>query len=491
MRAARLLVEPASDLDSKIGAQLEQIQSTPWMPRELDRLGWLFIAKARRSQDSIFYGLALQTAECMHRVGGDQASALLLEGHALYSVHRFREAAAAATRLVAVRTTPFDYGLLGNTLLSQGEIEQAAAAYQRMMDLKPSLQSYSRAAQIRWLTGDLDGARELMAMAARSGTERDPETLAWTLSELARLELIAGNVTQAHRLVVQALQLLPDHSTSLLVRGRVQLAAGQPAEAVDSLRSSVRINSSTEALWALADALRVRGDTQAADEAERQLLETGAMEDPRTTALFLSTRQLRPELAVSLARRELSVRRDPFTHDALGWALAAAGDIQRADHHLREALAHDTIDARLFLHAGVVAAAAGRTDEATSWLTRAAHHKTGLLPSEQAWLAGSIKLSKTPAGVEATRPCSLRRQHDSKTRLICHNGRTDVRVTDVPDSGAGVEPYGRATHHPGRRRQHDRCLCLSVATQRDEAPDDRARRLPVRGTRNRTEQVQL
>ena len=393
VRAARVSAEPSSDLDSQIGAQIERIQSTPWMPRELDRLGWLFVAKARRSQDSRFYGLALQTAECMHRIGGDHASALLLEGHALYSVHRFREAAAVAARLVAVRTTPFDYGLLGDTLLSEGEIEQAAAAYQRMMDLKPSLQSYSRAAQIRWLTGDLDGARELMAMAARSGTERDPETLAWTLSELARLELMAGNIADARRLVVQALRVLPDHSTSWLVRGRIELAADQPGKAVDSLRSSVRINPSTEALWALADALRVHGDDAGADEVERRLLETDAIEDPRTTALYLSTRRLRPELALSLARSEMSVRSDVFTHDALGWALAAAGDIQTADHHLSQALAHGTTDARLFLHAGIVAAAAGRTDEATHWLNRAADHKTGLLPSEQAWLTGSTNLS--------------------------------------------------------------------------------------------------
>ena len=108
------------------------------------------------------------------------------------------------------------------------------------------------------------------------------------------------------------------------------------------------------------------------------------MEDPRTTALFLSTRQLQPELAVSLAREEIRARPDPLTHDALGWALAAAGDIQSADHHLREALAHNTTDPRLFLHAGIVAAEAGRTDEAREWLKRAAHHKTGLLPSEQA-----------------------------------------------------------------------------------------------------------
>ena len=401
VRSAPLLVEPSAELDTQIGAQIERVRSTPFVPRELDRLGWLFVAKARRSHDSRFYGLALQTAECMQRVGGDSASALLLEGHALYSVHRFREAAAVAARLIAIRTTSFDYGLLGDTLLSQGEIDQAAVAYQRMMDLKPSLQSYSRAAQVRWLTGDLDGAREVMAMAARSGTERDPETLAWTLSELARLELMAGNLTAARATVGQALRLLPDHSTSLLVRGRIDLAADHPGEAVESLRSSVRVNPSTEALWVLADALRVLGDTAAADEVERRLLETGPMEDPRTTALFLSTRQLQPEFAVSLARREMSVRSDLYTHDALGWALAAAAEIQTADHHLSQAVAHGTVDARLFLHAGIVAAAAGRGAEATRWLDRAAQHKTGLLPSELAWLTGSADLSRTTRRVRS------------------------------------------------------------------------------------------
>ena len=173
---------PASGLDRQIASQIARVRAAPLPSAELDRLGWLFVAKARRTHQTSFFMLAARTARCMHDVSADTASALLLEGHALYNLHRFAKAEAIARRLVTLRTVPFDYGLLGDSLFGQGRIEEAATAYQRMVDLKPGLQSYSRAAQIRWITGDLDGARELMTMAARAGSVRNPETLAWTLA---------------------------------------------------------------------------------------------------------------------------------------------------------------------------------------------------------------------------------------------------------------------------------------------------------------------
>ena len=76
------------------------------------------------------------------------------------------------------RLSPFDYGLLGDVLLEQGDLIEAAGAYQCMVDLKPGLQSYSRPAHVRWLTGDLGGAIDLMRMAASSTSPRDPEAAA-------------------------------------------------------------------------------------------------------------------------------------------------------------------------------------------------------------------------------------------------------------------------------------------------------------------------
>ena len=43
-----------------------------------------------------------------------------------------------------------------------------------MIDLKPFYQSYTRAAHLRWLKGDLDGAVRMMSSAVRAASPRDP-----------------------------------------------------------------------------------------------------------------------------------------------------------------------------------------------------------------------------------------------------------------------------------------------------------------------------
>ena len=107
------------------------------------------------------------------------------------------------------------------------------------------------------------------------------------------------------------------------------------------------------------------------------------MSDPRTLALYLATRGEDPALAVQLAESELQQREDVFTHDALAWALKAAGRIEEAGTQMARALAEGTGDARLFFHAAVIAARAGRTEDATKWFTKVAAMMDLLLPSEQ------------------------------------------------------------------------------------------------------------
>jgi hypothetical protein len=59
--------------------------------------------------------------------------------------------------LVSQRGLAFDYGLLGDILVDVGRVDEAARAYQTMLDLKPDPQGYTRGRRIRWLKGDLTG----------------------------------------------------------------------------------------------------------------------------------------------------------------------------------------------------------------------------------------------------------------------------------------------------------------------------------------------
>ncbi|MCI0535964.1 MAG: tetratricopeptide repeat protein [Verrucomicrobiales bacterium] len=155
----------------KLDEQIRQSQGAVRMladPRpQLERLGWLYVAKARASHDPGFYRLAEHCALALQATGAKSSEALLLRGHVSQSLHRFKEAETIARELVAQRDLAFDHGLLGDALADQGKLNEAIAAYQRMVDLRPDLQSYSRVAHARWLKGDLSGAIEAAELAAR------------------------------------------------------------------------------------------------------------------------------------------------------------------------------------------------------------------------------------------------------------------------------------------------------------------------------------
>ena len=169
-------IEP---LDEQI-AKTQQAVSAAADPRpHLERLGWLFVDKARVTHDSGFYKIAENCALALQEWDKNSAGALLLLGHVAQSLHRFKEAEAIARQLVARREFAFDHGLLGDALADQGKLSEAIAAYQRMVNLQPNLQSYSRVAHGRWLKGDLMGAIEAAELAARAGSQGSAESLAW------------------------------------------------------------------------------------------------------------------------------------------------------------------------------------------------------------------------------------------------------------------------------------------------------------------------
>jgi tetratricopeptide (TPR) repeat protein len=174
----------------------------------------------------------------------------------------------------------------------------------------------------------------------------------------------------------------------------VLIAMRRTADAIEALERAVRLNPFPEYQWALADALRMERLTSRAEDVERELTRGGAAGDPRTLALYLSTRQTDTALAVRLTREELRSRHDVFTLDAHAWALAATGRVDEARQVMLRALAEGTRDARLFLHAGVIEAAAGNTTGARTWLKKAEHLRAMLLPSESAELSRQLNATR-------------------------------------------------------------------------------------------------
>lgn len=352
----------------------------------LEQIAWKYVEKARLSYDPGYYKIAEQCAACIDSHKPQNTQVMLLRGHILHNLHRFKEAEEISRTLVSRRGLAFDYGLLGDVLMEQGKLREAIPAYQKMMDLKPGPQAYNRGAHVRWLKGDLDGSRFLLQMAAQAAGQGDPESAAWAYARLSLIELQAGSFKTAESSCEAAIKLNNDYAPGLLACGRIMLAEKRESEAISLFQRAAKLNPLPEYMWMLADALRASQREAEALEIEAQLTSRGENDDPRTFALFLATRGLEADKALKLAENEQKSRNDIYTIDAVAWALAAAGRFDEAHGMIERALAEGTKDARLFFHAAVIAAKSQRSSEAHRRARQAGALSQMLLPSEQAQL---------------------------------------------------------------------------------------------------------
>ena len=145
---------------------------------------------------------------------------------------------------------------------------------------------------------------------------------------------------------------------------------------------------------------------------------------------------------------------------------------------MEKALAEGTMDARLFTHAGVLAARLGRTAEAGTWLTKARSLQRMLLPSEHQQLAATLAALATRATLDPSIPPGHKRFPLAKTnsRKPHQQTKTNIGKTNEDKSNhthsslssgdgaarrsARIQSHGRAAHHPRSVGQHHRRLRL-------------------------------
>jgi tetratricopeptide (TPR) repeat protein len=369
--------------DKEISRLQQQIRNGRNLQLGLEQIGWAFVAKARESFDPGFYKVAEQCARSIEKRNPQSQEAMLLHAHVLQNLHRFRESESLARRLTQERGLSFDYGLLGDALMEQGKLNEAVEAYQLMMNLKPDLHAYARAAHMRWLKGDLAGAIDAMQLAVGAASAQDAESAAWVNTRLAFYAFQAGRFQEAEQQCAFALSFQTDYPPALLLQGKLFLARNRFGEAVNVLENAAKRNPLPEYQWTLAEALRAAGRENDASGIEAQLRKHGAISDPRTLALFFATRHESPNTALRLAKEELDSRRDVFTHDVLAWSLAGTDNLAEAHSEMERALAEGTEDGRLFFHAAVIASRAGQGADAAHWLRKASELSHLLLPSER------------------------------------------------------------------------------------------------------------
>jgi tetratricopeptide (TPR) repeat protein len=310
----------------------------------------------------------------------DYLPALALQGSIDIALHRFGAAADTARRILAERPDhPTGLALLGDASIELGDLTTARRAVDRLGLTSPGAGSLVRAGHLDLLTGE--SASGVAAIQAAVGAAIDEGTeggsLAWYLIRLGDALAATGDPDRAAAARLAAVQVAPDGWAPRAALSRSQAAEGDLDAAIASLDAAIAIVPQPELLARRSDLYELRalpGDAEraTADRATLDAIATlgeanGGVYD-RAITLYLADHRLEPDRAVAMARAELAVRPDLYGHDALAWALLAAGRADEAQAEIDVVLASGLRDPRILYHAGMIAAARGQTTMARAHL---------------------------------------------------------------------------------------------------------------------------
>jgi tetratricopeptide (TPR) repeat protein len=315
--------------------------------------------RGRETADPAFYTEAQAAVENALTLAPDDFEARKARVWVRLGQHDFARARKEARELN--RIAPDDvqvYGFLADASAELGDYAEAERAAQWMLDLRPgNLPGLTRAAYLRELFGDLDGALELMAAAYEQTPVAESEERAWLLTQIGHLQFVRSAPEAADAALQQALAAFPGYHYALAELAKVRGAQGRHAEAVDLLRQRHQAAPHPENLYDLARALEHAGRRKEARAAWRRFerearAETGHVDNAnRELALYYADHARRPAAALEVARGERERRRDVHTLDAYAWALFVSGRREEAREALGEVLAVGTRDPEVLRHA--------------------------------------------------------------------------------------------------------------------------------------------
>jgi tetratricopeptide (TPR) repeat protein len=326
-------------------------------------LGMALAQRARETANPAFYDQASEALNKSLELAPDNFEARKLEVWLLLGKHEFHRALELAKQLNRrAADDPMIYGFIADACAELGKYDEAEEAAQWMLDLgRSSVPGLTRAAHLREIFGDSEGAAELMISAYEKLDPRQIEDRAWVLTHLAHLRLFGGQLKAAERLLDEALRQFPGYHYAQFQMARLRTMQGRHAESVELLRARYHSAPHPENLFDLAVALQnaqrrsearktfrdfeevARRESESADNANRELI------------FYFADYAKRPKEALAVARREVARRRDVHTLDAVAWAYYRAGDLNGARREIEAALKMGIREARILYHAGAIA----------------------------------------------------------------------------------------------------------------------------------------
>ena len=373
-----------SPAEQSMAAANALIDKNPKNYEAYNALALALARRARETSDPSFYAQGEAALQKSFAISPANFDGKRIQVWLLLGKHEFAAALEEAKKLN--KRMPDDvmvYGFLTDANVELGNYADAEDAANWMLKLRAGNQAgVTRAAYLRELYGDIDGALELMNMAYQSNPPSQVEDGAWLLTQIAHLHLATGNIDPAEKELQQALAMFSGYHYALSNLAKVRIQQRRYPEAVTLLQQRYSAAPHAENLYELAVALQLAGRNDDAQKAfaefeQKSLKETNIGDNSNhELIMYYADYANSPEKALAVAKREIARRHDVHTLDCYAWALYKNGQYAEARKQIETALAVGVRDASMFRHAGEIALAAGDKVAAGRYLQEAVQLNT-------------------------------------------------------------------------------------------------------------------
>lgn len=341
------------------------------------RLGDAFMQKGRETADVTYYGRAESAYRKALASNAKAVDAMVGMAWVDGGRHEFELSVEWAKKALALEPDRADaYGLLGDASVEMGNYENAFENYQKMLDLKPDISSYSRGAHLLFLAGDLRKATLLMTKAIETGGPY-AENTAWCRAQWALMQFSVGSYLSAEQMLTEGLQASPNNYHLLAAMGKVKAALKQYDAAIEYYKKAEAIVPQHEVVVALGDIYTLQGKTNEAaaqyalvDVIHKLNRANGVIGDMQM-AQFFADHDRNLDEAVRMEETEYATRPNVYVADVLAWCYYKTGRMADAQKMIGKAMAQSTPEALFLYHQGAILAGAGDTAHAKTALYQA------------------------------------------------------------------------------------------------------------------------
>ena len=384
----QLLTPHASDTERVIHNTQASVARAPKDSTLYASLGAAYFQRARETGNVDDYQLAEESlAKSLDLVSADFSAGAALRAMAAVCMgeHRFNDALTYADKALALGSGDLSpFAIVGDAYADMGEYSKAGVAYSRLSSADAKIQgsSYiqdSRLSYLKFISGDTSGAIEKMKSAVQEGllAQLPSENMAWLYYELGEFSIQAGEIASANSAYLAALKTHPGDYRALAALAKLRAAEGRISESIVLYQKAIAIVPMPIYIAELGDLYR-KARNQAEAQKQYQLVEyigqLGRINQAlhnRDLALFYADHDVKLSEALDLAQKELEVRHDVYTWDALAWSLFKNGKYTDAQVASKKALQYGTQDSLLLFHAGMISQKLGELQQASQQLRTA------------------------------------------------------------------------------------------------------------------------